>query len=110
MRLINVELLFYQQSCFKVFIAFRFSDESWSLMMCYTLVINVILRAVELAFDLILQITEDMLKISNVHKTRRIGNSSHTDSETNLLSKSEYDCMKTSETKTDDEWTEARCD
>ena len=34
---------------------------------------------VELAFDLILQITEGVLKISNVHKTRRIGNSSHTD-------------------------------
>ena len=62
------------------------------------------------AFDLILQIIEDMLKISNVHKTRRIENSSHTDLETNLLSKSEYDCMKTFEGKTDDEWTEARCD
>ena len=97
-----MELFSYQQSCFKVFIAFRFSDESWSLVMCYTLVINVILRAVELAFDLILLIIEGMLKISNVHKTRRIGNSSHTDLETNLLSKSEYDCMKTFETKTDD--------
>ena len=97
-----MELLSYQQSCFKVFIAFRFSDESWSPVMCYTSVINVILRAVELAFDLILLIIEGMLKISNLHKTRRIGNSSHTDLETNLLSKSEYDCMKTFETKTDD--------
>ena len=76
-----MELLSYQQSCFKVFIAFRFSDESWSPVMCETLVINLILRAVELAFDLILQITEDMLKISNVYKTRRIGNSSHIDFE-----------------------------
>ena len=76
-----MELFSYQQNCFKVFIAFRFSDEKWSAVMCYTLVINLILRAVELAFDLILQITEGMLKISNVHKTRRIGNSSHTDLE-----------------------------
>ena len=104
-----MELFSYQQSCFKVFIAFRFSDESWSAVMCYTLVINVILRAIELAFGLILQITEDMLKISNVHKTRRIGKSSHTDLEMNLLSKSEYDCMKTFDTKTDDGWTGARC-
>ena len=103
-------LLFYQQTCFKVFIAFRFSDESWSAAMCHTVVINVILMVVELAFDLILQITEDMLNISNLHKTRRIGNSSHIDLETNLLSKSEYDYMKTFEGKTGDGWTEARYD
>ena len=94
-----MELFSYQQSYFKVLIAFRFSDESCLAVMCYTLVINVILRAVELAFDLILQITEGVLKISNVHRTRRIGHSSHTDLETNLLSKSEYDCMKTFETE-----------
>ena len=105
-----MELFSCQQSCFKVFIAFRFSDESWSAVMCYTLVINVILRALELAFDLILQIIEGVLKISNVHKTRRIGNSSDTDLETNLLSKSEYDCMKTFGTKTDDGWADVRCD
>ena len=29
-------------------IAFRFSDESWSAVTCYTLVINLILRVVEL--------------------------------------------------------------